>query len=86
VSDHSLIALIKAANYDLTSAKAKLLEIERQVAALNLTLHEARFVCPVPYCGLKKTTKQQLFDHLIDVHGYLHINDTSSWQRLRRAS
>jgi hypothetical protein len=55
--------------YDLTGFQARLTEVKRQVAALNPTPHEQRFVCPVSYCGLHKTTQQQLDEHLVDVHG-----------------
>ena len=61
---HPLIALVKAANYDLTSAKAKLSEIERQVAALNLD-QTPDHRCE---CGLTFRSASRLAEHVYTSH------------------
>lgn len=60
MTDHPLIALVKAANYDLTSAKAKLSEIERQIVALDLA-PSPRSLCAD--CGLTFASSGRLAEH-----------------------
>jgi hypothetical protein len=62
---HPLITLARAANYDLTSAKAKLSELERQLAALNLQ-PEKRHACPD--CGLTFRSAFRLTEHAYTSH------------------
>jgi hypothetical protein len=57
---HPLITLVRQANYDLTAAKAKLSELERQIAALNLAPSE-RLACVD--CGLTFMSTTRLAEH-----------------------
>jgi len=66
--EHPLVVELTKMQYDLTSLKARLSEIQRQFAALRLTAPEpGRFECFL--CGVRRATDELLADHLANVHG-----------------
>jgi hypothetical protein len=63
----SLEALGKELQYVLTTAKAKLSELQRAVADLNLP--EQVPAHPCPQCGLGFSNPKRVVEHLENVHG-----------------
>lgn len=61
--------LAKKIQYDLTTAKARLSELQRMIAwaTQNVPSEKAQFICPK--CGLSKPTAEMMDDHLANVHG-----------------
>jgi hypothetical protein len=70
VSKHtaqSLESLGKEIQYTLTTAKAKLSELQRAIADLDLPAEDPRPACPA--CSLRMANEQFLTEHLENVHG-----------------
>lgn len=59
--DHPLITELSKVQYDLTAIKARVSEIQRQVAALNLVPVDT-YTCQT--CGLHRPSRTSLAEHV----------------------
>ena len=65
MTEHPLLNALNKVQYDLTALKATVSEIQRQVAALDLTIPE-RPACP--HCGLTFKGSASLAEHVYHSH------------------
>lgn len=63
--EHPLITELNKVQYDLTSLKARVSEVQRQVAALNLEQPDAA-ICET--CGIKTRGPLTLAEHIYHSH------------------
>lgn len=69
MAEHSIVSGLAKLQYDLTAIKARVSELQRQVAALGLMSgDEPSHVCPVSACQLRVKSERRLAEHLRNVH------------------
>jgi hypothetical protein len=67
----SLLELVQKIRYDTTAIQAKVTELQRAIAALNLPSADTPLTCPK--CGIEKRGQLALDEHLENVHDFWMI-------------
>lgn len=67
MTEHPIIVALSKLQYDLTGMQARLTEIKRQVAALDLA-PASEHRCEAEHCGLVFRSKYKLAEHLYVSH------------------
>lgn len=66
-TEHPIVIELAKVQYDLTSLKARVSEIQRQAASLDLAPPDEH-VCPEPDCGLVLRSAYKLAEHAYTSH------------------